>query len=141
MTPDEPQAQDPKERRQHERVPVMLNAELKEVGAAEIQEMFPDSHRGEAAFMPVQTVTVSNLGLGGVMVECGRELDKNRLLALALHLPGQAPVYALVMVMWDMEEKNQRNRWYAGMRFLAISREDLVRIQTHLMNIKRSQPS
>jgi hypothetical protein len=120
------------ERREHKRAAVRFKAELKEVGAAEIQEMFPDAHhKVEAATMPVHHGECVNLSIGGGLVAMPQPPVRNRMMALAVHLSSHAaPIYALCLVIWVAEDPNTSHghRHIAGLRFLAISREDLGRV-------------
>jgi hypothetical protein len=131
-------AHPPTERRSEERFLVRLKGEIKEIGPAEIQEMFPDSGRFESAFLPLSQVQVLNLSHAGVMVGSDEELGQNRLLALALHLPGQHPVYALVQSAWSARQAAGQHTCFTGLRFMAISREDAARIQAWLHHHRNS---
>jgi hypothetical protein len=114
------------------RIPVHLKGEIKEIGPAEIQEMFPDLGRTDSTFLPLQQVQVVNLSNSGAMVGSAGELGQNHLLALALFLPNQHPVYALVQSAWSSHPSVGQNRYYTGLRFMAISGEDAARIQAWL---------
>jgi len=126
------------ERRSEERAQVHLKGEIKEIGPAEIQEMFPDSGRFESAFLPLIQVQVLNLSSSGVMAGSADELGQNRLLALALHLPSQHPVYALVQSAWSSRQHAGLHPYLTGLRFMAISREDAARIQAWLHHHRHS---
>ena len=131
-------ARPPAERRSEERLLVRLKGEIKEIGPAEIQEMFPDSGRFESFFLPLTQVQVLNLSSTGLMVGSGEELGQNRLLALALHLPSQHPVYALVQSAWSSRQHAGQQGCLTGLRFMAIKPGHArARFHLGLMKLKK----
>jgi hypothetical protein len=139
----------PADLRRHERVRAELSVSFRELDGAEAETLSAHLPMGEAGEpqLPAPsenggtTGHTENLSLGGLSLTGDlqilgeKHLAKGRRLLVEFHLPGDVsapPVRALAVVAWCLEGNGPHGKFTAGIMFLGIQPDDLVRIGEYI---------
>lgn len=135
------------ERRKSERTITRLKVEAKEIESKDVEALFLEHaykdlstlEQGKnKAVKDAITVFTQNISVGGLMLISDEPFHEGAALAVAVHLADlPMPVHALALVMWT--EKEGETRHSCGLRFIAISQEDIQRVDRYVLLQKRAE--
>ncbi len=87
----------------------------------------------------VMTVVTENISVGGLKLVGDKPFEEGHTLSVELILPQMPmPIKALAMVVRADRNRNDEGRYTAGLRFLAINKDDVARVERYVAMLKRA---
>lgn len=87
----------------------------------------------------VMTVVTENISVGGLKLAGDRPFEEGKTLSIELLIPQMPlPIKALAMVVHCDPDRNGEGKHTAGVRFLAINKEDVARVERYVAMQKRA---
>jgi c-di-GMP-binding flagellar brake protein YcgR len=137
------------ERRQYERITAQFTVafHLVETGDAERMSRpggeYKDitvAHAGTKMVKDVMTVVTENISLGGLKLVTPKPIKEGSTLGLELQLPGlPLPIKALAVVVRSEIAPNATGKHTAGVRFIAINKDDVAKVERYIALVKRAE--
>lgn len=134
------------EKRQHERIATRIKVSYQNITNDELDKMaatssYQDISLGESRDVKVKdvmTVVTENISVGGLMIVGEQPFKSGQSMRLELTLP-QTPMPLKCLAMVVRGSENPRDGKYsAGLRFLAINKDDVAKIQRYIVLQKRA---
>jgi hypothetical protein len=137
------------ERRQFERVTGNFKVHFQKIEGPEADALISDNkYKDITAPLPkkavgvrdVMTVVAENISVGGMLLVADQPFHEGDALSVELELGGvPMPVKSIAVVVRAPQSRNAKGKYEAGVRFLAINREDVTHVENFIAARKRGE--
>ena len=140
------------EKRQHERILATLKMEFQVVGGPAVQKLLNHEHYASttvnhlpelAERSSLYRAVTRDVSLGGLALVSQQALHKGSILEVSLHLPNFKSVLKFLAEIMHVSttEEMGKTLFHAGVRTLAINKEDVNKIAEYLIEQKKAPGS
>lgn len=137
------------EKRQHERITAHFRVRYRVIDGAEADALVSGTKYKDITTGPVivpmggikdvMTVVSENISVGGLMLTGPNPFKEGTSLSVELDLAGvPIPVKAISVVVRAPQKPNARGVYEAGVQFLAISKEDVAKVENFIVQKSRT---
>jgi hypothetical protein len=140
------------EKRDDERKTVRLEIKFKRVGENEAATLLAsedfgqaltrhDSHAKEPHDAHTQNLSISGLKLvGDINLVGGKALNVGDHVIVEIQVPdAPIPVHSLAVVVWSDSDDSDPVKFYAGLQFMGINRQDVAKVARFLVLQRRAK--
>lgn len=138
------------EKRQFERVAARIQVTYHEIPEADAERLIasqaykdisvPDPR--EIKVKDVMRVVTENISMGGLMIVGDKPFKSGQTVNVEMQLPqAPVPIKSLAVIVRGSEQPGPGGKYTAGVRFLALNKDDVARLERFIVLQKRAEQS
>ena len=127
------------EKRQHERLSTRIKVSYHIIAEGEAERLVKQQGYQDIAAKELMTVVSENISAGGMMIVGEQPFVAGTSMQLEVTLPQTPLPLKCLAVVVRGSESAEAGRYSAGLKFLAINKDDVAKIQRYIILQKRAE--